>query len=40
MYDTTKDLLEAFGATPDTLRGLLRHCSHEEAAVARGGDEN
>ena len=40
MYDTTKDLLDAFGATPDTLRGLLHHCTHEAAAVARGGDEN
>lgn len=40
MYDMTKDLLEAFAATPDTLRGLLRNCTHEEAVVARGGDEN
>jgi hypothetical protein len=40
MYHTTQDLQAAFGATPDTLRGLLRGCTHEEAAVARGGDEN
>jgi hypothetical protein len=40
MYDTTQDLLDAFAATPDTLRGVLRGCTHEQAAVARGGDEN
>ena len=40
MYDMTNDLLAAFGATADTLRGLLQDCAHEEAAVARGGDEN
>jgi hypothetical protein len=40
MYDTRQDLLDAFAAMPDTLHGVLRGCTHEQAAVARGGDEN
>jgi hypothetical protein len=40
MYDTRQDLLDAFGATPDTLHGLLRGCTPEQAFTARGGDEN
>ena len=40
MYDTIKDLLDALRATPDTLNGLLRGCTEEEARSARGGDEN
>jgi hypothetical protein len=39
MYDTTKDLLDALRATPDTLEGLLRGVTQEQAQAARGGDE-
>ena len=39
MYDTIKDLLDAFRATPDTLNGLLRGYTHAQASAARGGDE-
>ena len=40
MYNTTQDLLDAFGATPHTIQGLLRGHTHEQAVIARGGDEN
>src|SRR5690348_9190043 len=40
MYNTTQDLLDAFGATSHTLQGLLRDHTHDQAVVARGGDEN
>ena len=40
MYDTNRDLLDAYKATPDTLVTLLRGCSQEQASTARGGDEN
>jgi hypothetical protein len=40
MYNTSQDLLDAFRATSDTLHGLLRGHTHEQAVVARGGDEN
>jgi hypothetical protein len=39
MYDTAKDLLDAFRATPDILEGLLEGCTEEQARAARGGDE-
>ena len=40
MYNTTKDMLDAFRATPETLEGLLRGSSAEQIRNARGGDEN
>lgn len=40
MYNTIQDLLNAFQATPDTLNGLLKNISQEQARTARGGDEN
>lgn len=40
MYDTIQDLLDAFQATADTLKGLLQHISQEQTGSARGGDEN
>jgi hypothetical protein len=40
MYDIPKDLLDAFRATPATLEALLRDCTQERAAAARGGDED
>ena len=39
MYDTAKDLLDAFRAAPDILDGLLEGCTEEQARAARGGDE-
>ena len=40
MYDTPKDLLDAFRAAPEVLETLLRGCTQEQAQAARGGDEN
>ncbi len=40
MYNTTEDLLAAFRATPDVLKGLLRGHGEAQAREARGGDEN
>ncbi len=40
MYDTAKDLLDAFRATPETLQFLLRGVGDDRARTARGGDEN
>ncbi|MDQ3705446.1 MAG: DinB family protein [Chloroflexota bacterium] len=40
MYNLQKDLLDAFKSTSDTLRFLLREVTQEQAAAARGGDEN
>jgi hypothetical protein len=40
MYDLHHDLLDALKATPETLRGLLRDVSQEQAQSAKGGDEN
>lgn len=40
MYNLQKDLLDAFKATSDTLRHLLRDVTQERAAASRGGDEN
>lgn len=40
MYNLQKDLLDAFQSTSDTLRFLLREVTQEQAAAARGGDEN
>jgi hypothetical protein len=39
MYNTIQDLLDAYRATPETLQVVLRNYSHEQAAIARGGDE-
>ena len=39
MYDTAKDVLDALRATPDTLEGLLRGVTQQQAEAARGGDE-
>lgn len=36
----TDILLDTFRSTPDILNGLLRNVSQEQAAAARGGDEN
>ncbi len=40
MYNTIHDLISAFQATPDILKGLLANVSQEQASTARGGDEN
>jgi hypothetical protein len=40
MYDTPRDLLDAFRAAPDVLEMLLRGCTQQQAQAARGGDEN
>lgn len=40
MYNLQRDLLDAFRSTSDTLRFLLREVTQEQAAAARGGDEN
>lgn len=40
MYNSTKDLLDALRATPDTLEALLAGVNQEQAREARGGDEN
>ena len=40
MYNLQKDLLDAFKATSDTLRFLLKDVTPEKASTARGGDEN
>lgn len=39
MYDSAKDLLDAFRSTPEVLEALLRDCTPEQARQARGGDE-
>ncbi len=40
MYDTSKDLLDAFRAAPEVLMMLLHDVTQEQAQAARGGDEN
>lgn len=40
MYDTVRDLLDAFQSTPESLAALLRGHSEAESRAARGGDEN
>ncbi len=40
MKDQHLELIEALGATPETLRGLLRGVSLEQARSAKGGDED
>jgi hypothetical protein len=40
MYDTPKELLDAFRAAPEVLEALLRDCTQQQAQTARGGDEN
>jgi hypothetical protein len=39
MYNIPGDLLDAFRATPAIVEALLRDCTQEQAAAARGGDE-
>lgn len=40
MYDTSRDLLDAFRAAPAVLEALLGDCTQEQAQAARGGDEH
>jgi phytoene dehydrogenase-like protein len=40
MYDTPKDMLDAFRAAPEVLETLLRGVTRAQAQAARGGDEN
>jgi hypothetical protein len=40
MYDTRKELLDAYSAAPDVFKGLLASTTPEQARQARGGDEN
>ncbi|HJZ46440.1 MAG TPA: DinB family protein [Roseiflexaceae bacterium] len=40
MYDTSKDLLDAYRAAPEVLQALLSEVTPERAQAARGGDEN
>jgi hypothetical protein len=40
MYNSTRDMLDAFQATPDVLRKLLEDVSQEQAQFAKGGDED
>lgn len=39
MYNTHKDLLDAYRVAPDILDALLKGCTQEEAVAAKGGDE-
>jgi hypothetical protein len=39
MYNSTRDLLDAFKATPETLAALLAGVSQKRARSAKGGDE-
>lgn len=39
MYNSTRDLLDALRATPETLTALLTGVTQEEALAAKGGDE-
>jgi hypothetical protein len=40
MYNSTRDMLDAYRVTPDVLRNLLENISQEQAQSARGGDES
>ena len=40
MYDTVRDLLDAFQSSPDSLAALLGGHSEAETRAPRGGDEN
>lgn len=40
MYESTRELIEALQATPDTLAAVIRDITPEQAQTARGGDEN
>jgi hypothetical protein len=40
MSDSTRDLIDALRATPDTLTGLLANITQKQAQEAKGGDEN
>jgi hypothetical protein len=39
LYNTTRDLLDAYKAAPETLAALLAGISQEKARAAKGGDE-
>jgi hypothetical protein len=39
MYNSTRDLLDAFKSTPEILAALLAGVSQKQAKAARGGDE-
>ncbi len=39
MYNSARDVLDAFKATPETLTALLAGVSQEQARSAKGGDE-
>src|SRR6187399_1179415 len=40
MYDTCRDLIDAFSAAQDVFQALLGNCTLEQARQARGCDEN
>lgn len=39
MYDISGDLMDALGAGPSVIAGLLKNCTEQQARTARGGDE-
>lgn len=39
MYNSTRDMLDAFQATSDVLRNLLENVGQEQAQSVKGGDE-
>ena len=40
MYNSIRDMLDAFQAAPNVLRNLLENVSQEQAQSAKGGDED
>ena len=40
MYDSIRDMLNAFQTTSDTLQKLLKNISQEQAQSVKGGDED
>ena len=40
MYNSIRDMLDAFQATPEVLKNLLEDVSQEQAQSAKGGDED
>jgi hypothetical protein len=39
MYNSIRDMLDAYQVTPDILKNLLKDVSQEQAQSAKGGDE-